>query len=75
MIKVNLHLAMAKAGVKKQTELAQRASLTKSQVSRLFQEKTTGITWATLSRLCEALNCGVGDLLEFVPDEKKEEVR
>lgn len=69
MIKVHLHLAMAKAGIRKQTELAHLAGLTKSQVSRLFQEKTTGINWRTLDRLCAALDCKVGDILEYVPDE------
>ncbi|MHC4500355.1 MAG: helix-turn-helix domain-containing protein [Planctomycetota bacterium] len=25
--------------------------------------------FATLSKLCQVLNCAVGDLLEYVPDE------
>jgi putative transcriptional regulator len=70
MIKVNLHLAMAKAGIKKQTELARQARMTKSQLSLLFNEKAKGLTFKTLDKLCEALDCGVGDILEHIPNKR-----
>lgn len=40
-------------------------------VSRLWDsdEKIRQIDVTVLSKLCKALNCSVGDLLEYVPDE------
>ena len=63
---------MAHAGVKRQSQLAEKTGLTKSQLSLIFNEKAKGLTFKTLDRLCEALDCGVGDILEYVPGERQE---
>ena len=69
MIKVKLQLAMAHAGLRRQKELAEKTGLTESHISKISQEKSGGISYKTLDRLCEALGCGVGDILEHVPNE------
>lgn len=50
-----------------QTELQLRSELGYSTINALYHEKTERIEFATLTTLCEVLDCGVGDLLEHVP--------
>jgi putative transcriptional regulator len=51
-----------------QTELQARTGLAYSTVNDLYHGKTRRIELATLDVLCRALNCRVGDLLEYVPE-------
>jgi putative transcriptional regulator len=46
-----------------QTELQLRSGLGYSTINALFHEKTERIEFATLEKLCEVLECGVGDVL------------
>ena len=29
-------------------------------------------SWATMEKLCEILSCGIGDIIEYVPDSESE---
>jgi DNA-binding Xre family transcriptional regulator len=49
-----------------QLEVARRARLSYSTVSRLYLEQATQISLKTLDRLAEVLRCEPGDLLERV---------
>lgn len=42
--------------------------LHRNGITRLYNENTDGIKFDTLERLCSALNCTVGDLIEYIPD-------
>lgn len=53
----------------KQIDLAQKAGMHKQTVSRLVGG-VRQIDLITIARLCDALNVGVEDLLEYIPDEK-----
>jgi putative transcriptional regulator len=37
----------------------------------MYHNKTQRVEFATLDILCSALQCQVGDLLEYVPDKKR----
>ena len=39
-------------------------------MSRL--SKNENVSTEILSKICDALNCDVGDIMEFVPDKKEE---
>jgi len=54
----------------KKRDLKEAAKLSPSLMSNLNQDKS--ITVNTLSRICEALDCRIEDIMEFVPEEKKE---
>ena len=47
------------------TELAERVGITVANMSILKTGKARAIKVATLARLCEALDCQPGDLLEY----------
>jgi putative transcriptional regulator len=55
------------------TELAERVGITVPNMSILKTGKARAIKVSTLAKLCEALDCQPGDILEYVPGEKDEE--
>jgi len=53
-------------------ELSRRTSINQNALGKLYNEKgVKGIRFLTINRLCEALNCRVGDLFKYVPEKKK----
>jgi len=54
----------------KKRDLKEVAKLSPSLMSSLNQDKS--VTVNTLSRICEVLDCRIEDIMEFIPEEKKE---
>ena len=54
-----------------QTELQLRTGLAYSTISDLYHNKARRIDVGTLDALCVALECGVGDVLEHVPEARR----
>ena len=52
------------------TELSDRVGITLANLSILKTGKARAVRMETLDRLCAALDCQPGDLLEFLPEEK-----
>jgi putative transcriptional regulator len=50
-------------------ELAAQIGLSETQLSLFRSGKVKGIRFSTLARLCDALDCRPGDLLDYDPDE------
>ncbi len=66
---IDVMLAKRKMSV---TELSERVGITLTNMSILKTGKAKAIRISTLLRLCEALDCQPGDILEYRPgDEKK----
>lgn len=51
------------------TELSERVGITMANLSILKTGKAKAVRLETLDRLCAALDCQPGDLMEFLPDE------
>lgn len=68
-IRVRLRDLLERRGIA-QTELQARTALGYSTINALYHGKTERIEFATLDRLCEILGCGVGEILEYLPDKK-----
>ena len=49
-------------------ELSERAGITAVNLSVLKNDRAKAIRYSTLSAICEALGCSVGELLEVVSD-------
>jgi len=71
---VNLDVMMAKRKMSL-NELSERVELTLSNLSILKTGKAKAIRFSTLEAICKALNCQPGDILEYVSDEKGNEVK
>ena len=69
MIIVNVDVMLAKRKMSV-TELSERVGITMANVSILKNGKAKAIRMSTLDKLCEALDCQPGDILEYRPDEQ-----
>ncbi len=65
IVNVDVMLAKRKMSV---TELAERVGITIANISILKNGKAKAIRVDTLDKICRALNCQPGDILEFDPD-------
>ncbi len=63
---IDVMLAKRKMSV---TELAERVGITLANMSILKNGKAKAVKVETLRKLCDALNCQPGDLLEYRKDE------
>lgn len=62
IINVDVMLAKRKMSV---TELTERVGLTMANVSLLKNGKVKAIKLSTLDKMCQALDCQPGDILEY----------
>jgi putative transcriptional regulator len=53
------------------SELADMTGLHRNGITKLYNEKTDGIKFDTLEKLCRALDCSVGELIEIIEDGEK----
>ncbi|MEO0542177.1 MAG: helix-turn-helix transcriptional regulator [Pseudomonadota bacterium] len=67
-IVLNLDVMLAKRKMRSK-ELAERIGITEQNVSLLKSGKVRGVRFETLAKICEALDCQPGDLLEYQPGE------
>ena len=62
IINVDVMLAKRKMSV---TELSERVGLSFANVSLIKNGRVKAIRFATLEKICEALDCQPGDILEY----------
>lgn len=63
-IKVNLDVVMAMRKMSV-TELSERVGITMANMSILKNGKAKAIRFSTLEKICEALDCEVGDIIVY----------
>ncbi|MDR2616033.1 MAG: helix-turn-helix transcriptional regulator [Oscillospiraceae bacterium] len=68
IINVDVMLAKRKMSV---TELTERVGMTMANVSLIKNGKVKAIRLETLDKICEALDCQPGDVLERRPNETR----
>ncbi len=61
---VNLDVMLAKRKMRSK-ELAETVGITEANLSLLKSGRVKGVRFATLERICAALDCQPGDLLEY----------
>ena len=49
-------------------ELSERVGISNVNMSKIKNNKVTAIRFQTLAAICDALQCSVGDILEYVPE-------
>ncbi len=72
MIIINIDVMLAKRKVSV-TELSERVGITIANISVLKNGRAKAVKLDTLDKICKALACQPGDLLEWQPDEKENE--
>ncbi|HEY2447070.1 MAG TPA: helix-turn-helix transcriptional regulator [Rhizomicrobium sp.] len=63
-ILVNLDVMLARRKMRSK-ELAERIGITEPNLSLLKSGKVKGVRFSTLEKICAALGCQPGDLLEY----------
>jgi putative transcriptional regulator len=66
-IVVNLDVMLARRKMKSR-ELAEKVGITEQNISLLKSGKVRGVRFDTLEKICEALDCQPGEILEWRPD-------
>lgn len=66
IINIDVMLAKRKMSV---TELSERVGITMANISVLKNGKAKAVKLDTLNKICKALNCQPGDVLEYVEDD------
>ncbi len=65
---VNLDVMMAKRKISS-NELAERVGITAANLSILKTGKAKAVRFSTLDKICQALDCQPGDILEWKNEE------
>lgn len=63
-IKIHLSRILGERRIK-MSQLAEEAGIAKNTVLSLYHERAKGVTFEVLDKLCSALDCQPGDLLEY----------
>ena len=67
MIKNKLSVILGQKRMK-MSELAERANLNKNTVLNLYHDRSTGIKFEVLDKLCRTLDCQPGHIFEFTEE-------
>ncbi|MGY3766743.1 helix-turn-helix domain-containing protein [Vagococcus vulneris] len=69
-IQVNIDVMLAKRKMSV-TDLANHVGITMANISILKNGKAKAVKFSTLEKICEALDCQPGDILEYIPEINK----
>lgn len=67
-IRINLDVVLAQKKMSV-TELSEKVGITMANISILKNGKAKAIRFTTLDKICEALDCQPGDILEYIKDD------
>ncbi len=68
---VNLDIMLARRKMRSR-ELAELVGITEQNISLLKSGKVKGVRFETLEKICQALDCQPGELLEYIEADTKE---
>ena len=68
-IRIKLDELIKEAGISK-NKLSHKAEMQRTQINNYCNNQITRLDTDVLARICTALECEIGDLLEFVPFEE-----
>ena len=68
-IQINLDKLIKEKNISK-NKLSHKAEMQRTQINQYCNNEITRLDTAVLARLCNALDCKLSDLLEYVPPKK-----
>ena len=74
MYQSKFRFLMAARKINSIKELTDLAGLSRPPLDKLYKEqKLETLTLDTLAKVCDAFNCKLSDLIEYIPDDKTSE--
>ena len=70
MIKIKLSDLLGKHKMT-QSALAKATNIRPATISKMYYEESKRLDISQLNHICQVFNCGISDLLEYVPDVEK----
>ncbi len=67
MLKIHLSRLMGERRLKI-SDVSRLTGIDRGTITRLYQETALRVELDTLDQLCRVLDCGVGDVLEYIPE-------
>ena len=67
MIEIHLDVMMAKRKMSL-NELSEKVGITLANLSILKNNKAKAIRLSTLEAICQALDCSIADIMEYIPE-------
>jgi len=67
MIEIHLDVMMAKRKMSL-NELSEKVGITLANLSILKNNKAKAIRFSTLEAICQALDCSIADIMEYIPE-------
>lgn len=55
-------------------KIIQNCGVSATQLNSYCNNKVTRVDLPVLARICDYLECGIGDLLEYIPDEPEKDM-
>ena len=52
----------------KMADVVKMTGISKTTIHAMYHDRVTKIDYGVIDRLCKALDCGISDLLEYLPD-------
>lgn len=71
-VRINLTKLIESRGISK-NKLSQRAEMQRTQLNHYCNNTITRLDTDVLARLCTVLDCEIGDILEFIPPNNKDD--
>ena len=71
-VKIRLNELLKEKKVSK-NKLAAKAQMQRTQLNNYCKQKMQRVDLAIIARICSALDCGVSDVLEYIPPQEKPE--
>ncbi|MEC0666328.1 helix-turn-helix transcriptional regulator [Priestia flexa] len=71
-VRIKLHELMGKHKIRSINQLSKETGISRPTLTRLYDEETKQLDFATIGILCEFFDCGIGDLLVLEESDSQE---
>jgi putative transcriptional regulator len=73
-LRIRLHVLMGEKKIRSINQLSKETGIARTTLTRIYNEESSQLDFATIEKLCDYFNCDIGDLLylEEVEEGKEE---
>ncbi|MCL6615867.1 MAG: helix-turn-helix transcriptional regulator [Anoxybacillus ayderensis] len=73
-VKTRLHVLMGEKKIRSINQLSKETGITRQTLTRIYNEESNQLDFATIEKLCDYFDCDIGDLIYLQEvEEGKEE--